>query len=505
MLRMTSGRNSVRFATIALATLAPAAMVASLLSTPVSAAATTPSVRLVAATSAAEIHLGRRGSYEIHFPLLLASVDGPFELWAQRATYDDPVTLSQIVRDPTGTISETLPIAGAPEPNLGRGLPAFLHTSLTKRNGTPIKDAYRALCPNSYLQQRLDDTGPDVTHYPEGCWASPFTRGSVWGIEKGWGTDTRLSVGRTLRIDEGEYRLRVSITEPYRTLFSISGPDASVTVPVTVVKDPPPAAAKTSAATEGVDVATGPEATSMPITIPPASALPDIEALPAWGMNVDNRTKSGRSFLNFGATAWNAGPGILTVEGFRDPDSTTMNAFQYFYENGDVVGKVDAGTLEYDSRPMHDHWHFRDFAAYSLLDDHHVKVLDSGKEAFCLAPTDPIDLTVDNAEWRPWLTDLSTACGEAGSLWIREVLQAGWGDTYAQYRPGQSFEITDLPNGTYFVKVLANPDDVLLESSSSNNVALRKIYLRGKAGERRVVVPPYGLIDTEGPTCGKFC
>ena len=143
-----------------------------------------------------------------------------------------------------------------------------------------------------------------------------------------------------------------------------------------------------------------------------------------------------------------------------------MNAFQYFYENGEVVGKVDAGTLEYDSRPMHDHWHFRDFAAYSLLDENHVKVLDSGKEAFCLAPTDPIDLTVDNAEWRPWLTDLSTACGEEGSVWIREVLQTGWGDTYAQYRPGQSFEITDLPNGTYFVKVQANPDGVLLEGSS---------------------------------------
>ena len=109
------------------------------------------------------------------------------------------------------------------------------------------------------------------------------------------------------------------------------------------------------------------------------------------------------------------------------------------------------------------------------------------------------------AAWRPWLTDLSTACGEEGSLWIREVLQTGWGDTYTQARPGQSFEITDLPNGKYFVQVRANPDDVLLEGSSDNNVALRKIYLRGKAGERRVVVPPVGVVDTEGSDCGKFC
>ena len=503
-MQMKTGRNVVRFATIALAAVTPAALLGVVLGMPLSASASSPpSIRLIAASSSAEIHLGRRGSYEIHFPLLLASVNGPFELWAQRATYDDPVTLSQIVRDSSGAITDQLAVAGVPEPDMGKGLPAFLQTSLTKRNGTPIQDASRAFCSNSYLQERLDDTGPDVTNYPAGCWASPFTRGSVWGIEQGWGTDIRTSLGRTLRIDEGTYRLSVSIAAPYRAAFGVSDADASVTVPVTVMKGGGTMVAKAGATDS--EAAPAPEATSMPITIPPDSALPDIEALPAWGMTVDNRAKSGRSFLNFGATAWNAGPGILAVEGFRDPDSTTMNAFQYFYENGDAVGKVDAGTLEYDSRPMHDHWHFRDFAAYSLLDDNHVKVVDSGKEAFCLAPTDPINLTVDNAEWRPWLTDLSTACGEEGSVWIREVLQTGWGDTYAQYRPGQSFDITDLPNGTYFVKVQANPDGVLLEASSSNNVALRKIHLRGKAGERRVVVPPYGLIDTEGLGCGKFC
>ncbi|HEX5016618.1 MAG TPA: lysyl oxidase family protein [Actinomycetes bacterium] len=311
-------------------------------------------------------------------------------------------------------------------------------------------------------------------------------------------------MGQNLRVEEGEYKLTVSIAEPYRTALGVPSEDASVTVPATVVESTDEGGHRQAAASALEEPTASAEAASMPITVPPDSALPDIEALPAWGMSIRNR-KTGRSFLNFGATAWNAGPGILMVEGFREPESTTMQAYQYFYEDGEVVGKVDAGTLEYDNRDLHDHWHFRDFAAYSLLDDEKVKVLDSGKEAFCLAPTDPIDLTVDGAAWRPWLTDLSTACGEEGSLWIREVLQTGWGDTYTQARPGQSFEITDLPNGKYFVQVRANPDDVLLEGSSDNNVALRKIYLRGKAGERRVVVPPVGVVDTEGSDCGKFC
>ncbi|HVQ18727.1 MAG TPA: lysyl oxidase family protein, partial [Actinomycetes bacterium] len=398
-------------------------------------------------------------------------------------------------------VIDTQPVVGVPDPEMGRGLPDFLTSSLTK-HGTPIKDVSRRFCPNDYDQQRIDDSGPDVSPYPDGCWASPFTRGSVWGIADGWASRARVSLGQQLKVDEGKYKLTVSIADEYRTAFGIADEDGSVTVPVTVKKADAATAHRRGTSAQRAPSA---EATSMPITVPPNSALPDIEALPAWGMHVENHDKSGRSYLNFGATAWNAGPGILAVEGFRDPASTTMDAFQYFYEDGEVVGKVSAGSLEYDNRPGHDHWHFRDFAAYSLLDADKVKVLDSGKEAFCLAPTDPIDLTVDGAEWRPWLTNLNTACGDEGSLWIREVLQTGWGDTYAQYRPGQSFEVTDLPNGKYYVQVRANPDGVLLEGSSANNEALRVIHLHGKPGERWVEVPPVGLVDTEGADCGFFC
>jgi hypothetical protein len=78
---------------------------------------------------------------------------------------------------------------------------------------------------------------------------------------------------------------------------------------------------------------------------------------------------------------------------------------------------------------------------------------------------------------------------------VREVLDVGSGDTYAQFRPGQSFDITDLPNGTYFIEVKANPDNRLVEASTSNNVALRKVILGGTLHQRTVKVPPVGLID----------
>ena len=59
-----------------------------------------------------------------------------------------------------------------------------------------------------------------------------------------------------------------------------------------------------------------------------------------------------------------------------------------------------------------------------------------------------MDYTVKGAIWKPENTELSTACGDRQSLGVREVLSTGSGDTYAQYLPGQSFDLSGLRNGT---------------------------------------------------------
>src|SRR4029450_10074552 len=128
------------------------------------------------------------------------------------------------------------------------------------------------------------------------------------------------------------------------------------------------------------------------------------------------------------------------------------------------------------------------------LDSTQKLAVRSGKEAFCLANTDTVDLTVPNAKWRPENTSLETSCGANTVVAVREVLDIGNGDTYSQDRPGQSFEITDLPNGTYYIQVLANPSNKLGELSTQNNSALRKIVLGGTAKKRTLKVPAvYGI------------
>ncbi|MFE0853032.1 lysyl oxidase family protein [Streptomyces mutabilis] len=225
---------------------------------------------------------------------------------------------------------------------------------------------------------------------------------------------------------------------------------------------------------------------------------PDLRSLPAYGIVVSDGEQDvpGKDYLAFSANVWNAGPAQLVVDGFRSLGKAKMDAYQYFYDaEGKQVGYTPTGTMEWDPRPGHMHWHFTDFASYRLLKADKKEAVRSGKEAFCLANTDAIDYTVKNANWHPYNTDLATACGEENSISVREVLDVGSGDTYSQDLPGQSFDITGVPNGTYYIQVLANPEKRLKETDLDNNSALRKIVLGGKPGKRTVTVPPHDLVN----------
>ncbi|MFJ8542484.1 lysyl oxidase family protein [Streptomyces sp. NPDC093586] len=225
---------------------------------------------------------------------------------------------------------------------------------------------------------------------------------------------------------------------------------------------------------------------------------PDLRSLPAYGIVISDGEKDipGKDYLAFSANVWNAGPAQLVVDGFRSPGKAKMDAYQYFYDaQGKQVGYTPTGTMEWDPRPGHVHWHFTDFASYRLLKADKKEAVRSGKEAFCLANTDAVDYTVKNANWHPFNTDLATACGQETSISVREVLDVGSGDTYTQDLPGQSFDITDVPNGTYYIQVLANPEKRLKETDLGNNSALRKIVLGGKPGKRTVTVPAHDLVN----------
>ena len=122
----------------------------------------------------------------------------------------------------------------------------------------------------------------------------------------------------------------------------------------------------------------------------------------------------------------------------------------------------------------------------------------SHKQGFCIAPTDAVGLLLPHADWAPPLFFGGGGdCGLPTALWVREQMPIGWGDTYFQSVAGQSFDITNLPNGTYHIEVTANPERVLHEVSTANDVSLRKVILGGAPGHRTVKVPAWHGIGPE--------
>jgi hypothetical protein len=223
--------------------------------------------------------------------------------------------------------------------------------------------------------------------------------------------------------------------------------------------------------------------------------VPDLRALPAFQISTSNAGEL--DLLNFGAVTWNAGPAPMVIDGFRSPtDPELMDGYQTFYADGKAIGSAPIGTLEYHRGGGHDHWHFQDFSRYELVSEQGKSQL-SGKQSWCLANNYPVDLTLPGVVWTLQQESLATSCGSEDALWVRQVLAVGWGDLYMQSVSGQSFDITDLPNGVYTIRITANPEGNLYEASTRNNASERIVRLGGVPGARTVSVPPYRGIDTE--------
>jgi hypothetical protein len=495
------------------------------------AATDPPPLALTLATTnvVAERYVWEDESY-LYFDLGVNVIAGkdPFEIRATRASYADPIVAKQVVVQNGKKKEVALPAGMVTAWN---GLKDFTTVSIKDAAGAEIANYRTDFCPNSYQSARTRRDAPAENPYPRGCSYNPFTLGSVWGIQAGWNatTDSLPSTG-DLDLPDGDYTATVTLNKTYQDYFKIAadGSALSLNLKVETVDEGKAAgeavAAKVKAARQGENTA---EAAAVaehgdhagqgdadlqisaykPEFRPPAKKpkavkassiakgpRPDLRSLPAWGISLTQ--EDDRTYVAFGATVWNGGTSPLLVDGFRQTGTDLMDAYQYFFDaKGKEVGSVEAGTMEWDAREGHRHWHFTDFAQYNLLAADSKLAVRSGKEAFCLANTDAVDYTIPNAKWRPDNTDLSSSCGQNTAVAVREVLDIGSGDTYTQDRPGQSFDITDLPNGTYYIEVKANPENKLTELSTTNNTALRKIILGGTPAERTLEVPAVNGIE----------
>jgi hypothetical protein len=463
---------------------------------PTAGATTAPSVRLV--RTARQVHLDRiQGVVHLDLGVFVAPVGGDFAIRARKDAWDGPIRAVQVDAggSPVRTIPESLVTGWG-------GLDGFLEVTVTRPSGLRVTRRHYAFCPNSGERQRLNDEGPLTPSYPaHPCRSTfPFTRGMVWGIDEHWAASaTSYDENQPLRLREGTYEITVRIADAYAALLAV--PDAGRTVSLSAtVKDvdwgePVP---EPGVGAMGAELAETPAPPKVPtLTQAPGETLPDLAALPAWSLQT--HSEAGRDYLAFASTPWNAGPAPFVIEGFRRADDDVMDAYQYFYDrDGTVRGRASIGEMGFHAGGGHDHWHFLQFAQFDLLETGGGRVLRGLKQGFCIAPTDPVDLTVAGAAMMGWVHGQGSHCGGEKSLWVREVLAPGWGDTYHNVS-GQAFDISRVPNGEYVVRVHVDPLETIHQTTRDNDVALRTVTLGGRRHRRTVTVAPWNGIEDNPP------
>ena len=200
---------------------------------------------------------------------------------------------------------------------------------------------------------------------------------------------------------------------------------------------------------------------------------------------------SGRVFLRFSATLVNIGSGPLLIAAHRSyPFRNDWNVVQQVEDRaGGYSERATTIRLKF-AGDGHDHWHVIGAEAHQLetLDGDIVAgLVKSG--LLLLRQCRPCDL----AAGRPELAGTRHAP-------MRRAVRPGphdgpvrWlGDEYQWYLLDQTIEITDVPDGRYRLRAIADPADLFKESNESNNDTWSVVDLTTVDGQRTVKVVEQG-------------
>ena len=189
-----------------------------------------------------------------------------------------------------------------------------------------------------------------------------------------------------------------------------------------------------------------------------------------YGWSIDTNEIPGRILLRLTSATPNVGAGPMELRGGATHPDNTQDVYQRIYLDGAGFTNRLAGTFEYD--PSHGHIHFDGYAQFNLrlvTGANGVGPIIAGglKTSFCLLDSAPYNLSLPGAPFS----------GHYDSCDQIQGISVGWSDVYDQFLPNQWIDITDVPNGTYWLETIVDPDDHLLESNETNNTARIQITL----------------------------
>lgn len=205
-----------------------------------------------------------------------------------------------------------------------------------------------------------------------------------------------------------------------------------------------------------------------------ADLLPNLQPRPAFDIVLfPNFAVPGGTRLIFSTTTWNSGLGPLElVAGAVDTGSGKQRVEQRVYLSDGTFFDHFAGWMQW--HPAHDHFHFNDYALYTVQPVHAPggSQRTGSKTTFCVIDTDKINGSLPGA---PTQAAYST-CGVDV-----QGMSVGWGDTYGYWLAGQDVDFTGNPDGIYQLKIEVDPNRVLLEANENDNVSCVLLDIQGSS------------------------
>lgn len=201
-------------------------------------------------------------------------------------------------------------------------------------------------------------------------------------------------------------------------------------------------------------------------------------------------------------------PGVHRIVRFT---VMTANVGDEDFNIGDPRAHYDANDGLFELATCHQHFHFRNYAVYELIDPKTGKVWKAAKRGFCMLDTDPNPAYMGDAPRSPEYR----SCGDllhAGNQGISH----GWTDTYSLFLGGQYFVLDGgdgqpvVPPGEYIIRVTANPPYKASRNSPCRFLdpatgfchALQEADYSNNVGEARITIPAHPGREGHGPMAG---
>ena len=188
---------------------------------------------------------------------------------------------------------------------------------------------------------------------------------------------------------------------------------------------------------------------------------------------------AGHRMFQYTHDTLNGGPGPLIIQPAYNPASGAYQGTQYIYNlNGNTwsIGlRIPiAGAFIFHAEHGHFHFPFATYGLYAVGADGGpgAPLITSGKIGFCIADSFIYDPTLPNAGA---LGNLGS-CSDPTSI---RGLDIGAVDEYDRTDDGQSIQIDTLPDGTYWLRALVDPNNFFADANKSNNETDVKLTITG--------------------------